>query len=91
MKDFDLDNDVVDFSVNGGLPEFMKESPTVLVNSLISHIADSLGRNSNGVRELFDDGISCRVMKTTSPKWQEGRLKLTLEFVPEEEQPSESN
>ena len=75
---------MVNFSVDD-VPEFMEGKATVLVNSLISHIADSIGQNSNRVGSLFDDGISCRVMKTNSPKWQTGRLRLTLEFLPDED------
>ena len=85
MKDFNLDDDVIDFSINNGLPEFMQGKATVLANTLIDQIGHSLGNNANGVKGLFGDGITCRVMKTDNPQWQQGTLKLTLEFLPDEE------
>ena len=38
MKNFDLSNDVVDFSINQGSPDFMHEKETVLANILIDHL-----------------------------------------------------
>ncbi len=85
MKNFDLSNDVVDFSINQGSPDFMQEKETVLVNILIDHLKESLACHSSGLADLFGDGIACRVMKTNNPKWQKGRLKLVLDFLPDEE------
>jgi hypothetical protein len=85
MKNFDLSNDVVDFSINQGSPDFMQDKQTVLANILIDHLNEALASHSNGLSDLFGDGIDCRVMKTNNPKWQKGKLKLVLDFLPDEE------
>ena len=85
MKNFDLSNDVVDFSINQSSPDFMQEKETVLVNILIDYLKESLASHSSGLADLFDNGIVCRVMKTNNPKWQRGKLRLSLDFLPDEE------
>jgi hypothetical protein len=49
------------------------------------NVTDSQGRT------LFNQGVSCEVMKFGSKRWQKGRLRvnLTLEFCPNEPPPQE--
>jgi hypothetical protein len=39
--------------------------------------------NKGGVASL-STGLVCRLMRVDQPKWQKGKLKLTLEFIPDE-------
>lgn len=66
---------------------------TLTLGQLISTIIQSLVFPENAKKQLFDDGLDCQVLRFTPQGWQKGkiRVKLTLEFCPEESEAAEDN
>lgn len=70
------DDDVIEMSVN--------------LNFAKSHLS-TFAQLKQGLRDFLkpvsfhwlNDGIECRVLKTTGGGWQKGRFRLRLEFVPD--------
>lgn len=48
-------------------------------------LEDVLQRYSKGDKELLDSGIDCEVLRLGSQKWDQGRLKISVEFIPSNE------
>lgn len=64
-----------------------------VINFIANTIARKLGQNAQTL-QWFGDGERCKILKAGSSGWQEGKLKLkmnfTLEFIPDEPEPEVS-
>lgn len=81
VKDFDQDNDVIEITPNRGSTDFLEGKYICLPKNLLGVVYQCL--NKGGVASL-STGLVCRLMRVDQPKWQKGKLKLTLEFIPDE-------
>lgn len=93
------DNDVLAFSSHKVFKlGVFKQAVRSIVSQLPRTIIESL-RNKQGVDlpihneeyRLIDKGINCEILKIGSNGWQKGkfRIKITLEFCPDEPEPQE--
>lgn len=57
--------------------------PTFKVDTFMATIKSCLQGNQNPKQELFEQGISCEVLRPGA-KWQKGKVRITLEFCPDE-------
>jgi hypothetical protein len=84
IKDLDQLNDIIDIPYSRGDTDFLQGKNICLPRDLLSFISDLLGKSNSGLQPLFNREIPCRVMIVDKAKWQKGKLKLTLEFIPDE-------
>ncbi|MHC5853791.1 KGK domain-containing protein [Nostoc sp.] len=66
---------------------------TSTCGELLESLKDlAFGENTSQRNEVADrDGVSCKVMLTKGGGWQKGRLRLRLDFVPDEPEASQQN
>lgn len=70
-------------SVNLETLENLEVANTFKVNQLLAAIREMLGLNTQE-SSLFDQGVACEVLRFRANDWQKGRVRLTLEFSPDE-------
>lgn len=77
-------NDVV--SVNFDGDENFFSHPTFKVSDIIAKINESLtyGISDEEKEQLLGKGINCEVLKSGYEGWQKGRIRLNVEFYPDE-------
>jgi hypothetical protein len=90
IKDLDQTNDIIDIPYSRGDTAFLQGKNIYLPRDILSLISSILGSSQSGLQPLFDREIPCRVMMVDKAKWQKGKLKLTLEFIPDEPPQDES-
>ena len=84
FKDFDQVNDVIEVDPSRGNTAFLQRGKDIYLPKDLGSIIDATLKTI-GLNGLFSgDGIFCRIMRVDQPKWQKGRIKLTLEFIPDE-------
>ena len=88
VKDFDQDNDIIEITDSGSSTVFLEGKYICLPKNLLGVVYQCLIKG--GVATLFNTGLVCRLMRVDQPKWQKGKLKLTLEFIPDEPPQDES-
>jgi KGK domain len=59
-------------------------SNTVKIQDFIKKMHDEILRQEKD-KLLTTTGIECELLKLGSQDWQKGRLKISLEFIPDEE------
>ena len=82
VKDLDQVNDIIEITSSRGGTAFLEGKYIHLPNNLLSVIYQCAAKG--GIGSLFNGDLPCRVMRVDQPKWQKGRLKLTLEFIPDD-------
>ncbi len=82
VKNLDQLNDVIEIPYSRGNTDFLEGKSIFLPRDLLSVIYQCVSKG--GLTALFDREIICRLMVADKAKWQKGRLKLTLEFIPDE-------
>lgn len=63
------------------------------INTIINNISNNLRITNNSYfNSLFNNDMDCEILKAGSQGWQKGkiRIKVTLEFIPDEPEPIES-
>jgi hypothetical protein len=71
------------------LDEFAKQANNVIASKGISELYNSFS-HKGGIpllsREWINDGVNCEILRPGNPSWHKGkiRLKLVLEFCPDE-------
>lgn len=81
-EDFDKDNDVFEIEYTKPFPEFLENKKTFIASEFYGAVWSAAIKGK--LASLFGTGIACRVMTANKARWQKGKLKLTLEFVPDE-------
>jgi hypothetical protein len=74
-------NEVV--SVNSAAFENLEVSSTFKVIQLLAVIKELVGLETLE-SSLFDQGIDCEVLRFSAPNWKKGKVRLTLEFCPDQ-------
>lgn len=82
IKKLDLENDIIDLTERNNSVSFVGGKFTLFPKELIQIFANCLEKA--GLSTLFYNGVLCRVMTTDKNGWQKGRLKITVEFIPDE-------
>lgn len=83
IKSLDLENDIVDFTERNSSASFVSGKYTLFPKDLISILATCMEKA--GLSTMFSSGVLCRIMTTDKNGWQKGRLKVIIQFVPDEE------
>lgn len=83
IRDLNQDNDVIEITLSRGNTDFLEGKNICLPKNLLSLIYDKCLIKA-GIATLFTSGLTCRLMRIDQPKWQKGKLKLKLEFIPDE-------
>ena len=85
VNDLDQGNDIIEVFSNEGGTEFLQGKRIYLPKELKNLISGLLWTSGSKLQRFFDTGIRGRLMTTASPKWQVGRLILTIEFISDED------
>jgi hypothetical protein len=80
LKDFDQHNDVIE--IKDRIPECLQGKRIFCANDLFQSVWNALGVAK--LTSFYDSGVYCRVMTADKAGWQEGRIVMRLEFVPNE-------
>ncbi|MEA5515852.1 KGK domain-containing protein [Nodularia sp. UHCC 0506] len=59
-------------------------SGTFKVHDLISAIKQYLGAEGTTEESLYSQGLDCEVLKFSAEGWKKGKVRLSLEFCPDE-------
>jgi hypothetical protein len=57
---------------------------TFKVRDLITAIKEYIGADGTPEANLYTQGINCEVLKFTAQGWKKGKVRLALEFCPDE-------
>jgi hypothetical protein len=81
-------------------PRFFSSHQLFKTGCLISKVEERLtysGSNGYAVFSstesscLFDQGLDCQILETGAEGWKKGKLKIVLEFIPEESEEIQSS
>lgn len=93
FKSISSDDSVLSLSLED---KWFNDYPMLTINQLTSKIKWTLRKyyalDENRKEDWFSDGISCEVLELGTKNWQEGkiRLKLTVEFCPNQPENNEN-
>ncbi|WP_414544187.1 KGK domain-containing protein [Nostoc sp. CCY0012] len=62
----------------------LKVAGTFKVHDLIAAIKEYLGATGTTEENLYEQGLNCEVLKFSSEGWTKGKVRLSLEFCPDE-------
>ncbi|NMF59513.1 KGK domain-containing protein [Pseudanabaena yagii] len=82
IKHLDQENDVIEIFPAGSDTIFLENKYIRLPKDLLALIYQCVVKGSVGT--LFSTGLPARLMKVDQPKWQKGRVEITIEFIPDE-------
>jgi hypothetical protein len=71
-------DDVVSVASN---ESFVDRSPTFTVGEAVAFLTD---RIDDDLADWGKDGVPCRVLSASGGGWQKGKIKISLEFIPED-------
>ncbi|WP_341526760.1 KGK domain-containing protein [Nostoc sp. UHCC 0302] len=57
---------------------------TFKVRDLIRAIKEHIGADGTSEANLYTEGLNCEVLQFTTEGWKKGKVRLALEFCPEE-------
>lgn len=83
IKNLDLENDIIDLTERNNSANFVGGKYTLFPKDLITILTTCMERA--GLSTMFSSGVLCRIMTTDKNGWQKGRLKVIIQFVPDEE------
>lgn len=65
--------------------QILVNNRTFMVNEFITAMT-ALMREKAGVtaERWFSEGVDCKILKPSSKSWERGKVRITLEFCPEE-------
>ncbi|HBE18503.1 MAG TPA: KGK family protein [Cyanobacteria bacterium UBA11149] len=66
--------------------ELLKAIITKIINTdnICTNAANSKRRHHQEIHEWWDEGIDCEVLTCDGKGWQKGKVRLALEFIPDE-------
>jgi len=84
MSAFYLDpDDVISMQQSASL---VTSSATFKINQLKKTLQDRVG---SGIQAWIEDGVECELLSASRGKgWQQGKIRIRIEFVPNEPEPS---
>jgi hypothetical protein len=78
-------------SVSANTFKLLNLSTTFKITELLESIKKCIESDALEI-QLFQEGIPCEVLKFNSQSWQKGKVRITVEFCPQElESPLEEN
>ncbi len=86
MSAFYLDpDDVISMQPSASL---VPSNATFKINQLKKTLQDRIGYNT-GIQAWMEDGVECELLSASKGKgWQKGKIRIRIEFVPNEPEPS---
>ena len=68
--------------------QFLVNNRTFMVSELISALMIIMRERGGGLTEeqerWFKEGVDCKILKPSAKSWERGKIKINLEFCPEE-------
>lgn len=68
--------------------QILVNNRTFMVNEFISALMIIMREKGGGLTEekenWFKEGVDCKVLKPSARTWERGKVRITLEFCPEE-------
>ncbi|NET03064.1 MAG: hypothetical protein F6K61_21465 [Sphaerospermopsis sp. SIO1G1] len=63
------------------------EASTLKASEVYKEVREDI---SGSLEELTQSGMKCEVLQTTGRGWRKGKLKFSLEFIPDEPEPAQT-
>lgn len=54
------------------------------ITAMLQMLKKQLGELTEGKETWFGEGLDCKILKPGAKSWQRGKVRITLEFEPEE-------
>jgi hypothetical protein len=88
MESFNLDSDdVISMKDSESFLGFSTFKTLEMMVRLVSRDVRQL--NQKTLLEWLDEGVSCEVLKTSGGGWQSGKVRISLEFIPDKPEDDE--
>lgn len=75
--------------------QILVKNRTFMVSELISALMTTIREKGGELTEekegWFKEGVDCKILKPSAKTWERGKVRITLEFCPEELEVAESS
>lgn len=61
------------------------------ISAMMSFIRDKGGGLTEDKEKWFGEGLDCKILKPGAKRWQIGKVRIALEFIPEELEVAENS